>query len=110
MAEFTKIMEIRKRMCNPFKMCTECPLFETPEQISCADFILNYPKEAEEIILKWAEEHPVKTRLTDFLEKYPNAQLHDNRPIFCCMRLGYKCDNCGKTKCKDCWNTALEED
>lgn len=110
MAEFTKIMEIRKRICNSFKRCNECPLNKNPEQKNCVDFMVGCPDKAEEIILKWDEEHPVKTRLTDFLEKYPNAPMGDKGlSRLCCLQLGYKCDNCVETTCQQCWNTPLED-
>ena len=52
----------------------------------------------------------IKTRLTDFSEKYPNANLQkDGTPLFCVVCLGYEGGRCDKTTCADCWNTPLEE-
>lgn len=110
MAEFTKIMEIRKRMCDSRNGCSRCPLASclNGRQISCSDFMSRCPKEAEEIILQWDKEHPVKTRLTDFLEKYPKAKLQEpGVPNACAKALGL-CDTCGND-CPKCWNTPLEE-
>lgn len=64
------------RMCASYQDCTECPLYNTvycsvsPKQQS--------QEEAAEIVLrvmKWAGEHPVKTRQSVFLEQWPNATL-----------------------------------
>lgn len=111
MAEFTKIMKIRKRMCNSFERCEDCPLYENPKQTNCYDFMIDGADEAEQLFLKWDKEHPAKTRLTDFLEKYPNAKIANGYPFVCCRQLGYgKDEDCDENKnCKDCWNTPLAE-
>lgn len=59
---------------------------------------------------RWSEAHPQKTRLQDFLEKYPNASLQeDGMPKSCGALLGY-CKNCEESKnnCKTCWNQPIE--
>lgn len=66
--------------------CDECPLSVTNngKDESCLSFVVYYPKEASEIIEKWCKEHPVKTRLTEFLKLFPNATLNCNGfPIDC---------------------------
>ena len=65
------------RMCNSYDVCNECPLYHRNCGIKkgCDDIIIDEPDEANEIILKWCEEHPVKTRQDKFLEIYPNANV-----------------------------------
>lgn len=61
---------------------------------------------------QWSKEHPQKTRLQDFKEKYPNMKLRDSGiPWACCSYLGY-CESCNEAKsnCAVCWNTPVEED
>ena len=72
--------------------------------------ILKPYKEKPEI--DWSQEHPRKTMLQDFLEKYPYAKLrNDGTPEGICPDiLGYEdgeswCDR----KCVKCWNRPLEE-
>ena len=65
------------RMCKHFDdNCQECPVFykQTETGLGCEDFIRNCPDKANEIILKWCNEHPVKTRQDRFLKMFPNAK------------------------------------
>lgn len=62
-----------------------------------------------EIVRKWADEHPRKTRKDVLLEKFPNATLMDNNGgyMICAEYLGL-CSNCGSNNCAKCWNTEVE--
>lgn len=115
--EFIEAMKIKKRMCEE-RTCSKCPLNKLSEvkECTCTEYTLRFPKKAEEILTKWAEEHPQKTMLQDFLEKYPNAPLKkDGTPQYVCpYQLGYdKSDDCiyedTYTCCKKCWNRPLED-
>lgn len=63
-----------------------------------------------ERVEQWSKEHPQRTRLQDFREKYPNALLYyDGTPKPCCSDLGY-CKECPEvTTCEECWNMPVEE-
>ena len=51
----------------------------------------------------------IKTFLSDFLEKYPNAPLEVNgTPKICPYELGYCEHKCNKI-CVKCWNTPMED-
>lgn len=71
--------------------------------------------EATEIVRKWAEEHPRKTRKDVLLEKFPNAKMDERGiPYACTIPLGitsrchfYKED---REDCRACWNTEVEEE
>ena len=86
--------------------CSQCPLMR---ESGCA----NHTEEGVDIVEKWSKEHPIKTILTDFLEKYPNATLkEDGIPRFCPHHLGYGKDgeaHCRNLSCVDCWNRPLYE-
>ena len=41
----------------------------------CDAYIRNHPDKAVAIVEKWAEEHPRKTRQSEFLKMFPNAQI-----------------------------------
>ena len=72
------------RMCiTENKYCRECPLSElnTNKNVYCAEYLLKYPDKANEIILKWCEEHPIKTRQSEFLKMFPNAQISSDGVI-----------------------------
>lgn len=104
----------RNRMCDFYKCCKieGCPA----ENLSCGSL--------EEIAIQgfkligdveqWSREHPQKTMLQDFLEKFPNAILGETTklPNFCPIHLGYEKSNsnvCDKYTCFECWNRPLED-
>ena len=111
--EFQAAMQILHRLCADRKnTCTVCPMSDLDNELwtSCLDFMYDHPVEAEQILAKWAKEHPQKTMLQDFMEKYPNAAVDfDGTPACCASDLGY-C-NKGDEPCPDCvkcWNRLLE--
>lgn len=116
--EFNYLVE-KKRMLNSLGRiggdcdavaCTMCPLSSHMNgyKVTCSHLEIEYPIEATEIVRKWAEEHPRKTRKDVLLEKFPNAKLkEDGVPEACAESIGIctcKCESCTK-----CWNTEVEE-
>lgn len=106
-----KFMKERRRMCDYYSRCFECPRADEPncniEEMSNEE-LENFVNAVEQ----WSKEHPQKTRLQDFKEKYPNMKLRDSGiPWACCSYLGY-CESCNEAKsnCAVCWNTPVEED
>lgn len=99
-----------KRMCEYYRHdCDKCPMsiMNNGYDRLCTVVIEQYPDRAIEIVQKWSDEHPVKTRLDDLLEKYPNVEIVDGRPLFYPVRLGYckGCDRCNiRGLAKECWN------
>lgn len=67
---------------------------------------------SEDITEMLQKEHPPKTMLQDFLEKYPDAPLNINGdyPECCPFMLGYKKGDCIKPRgtCVECWNRPVE--
>lgn len=97
--------------------CSECPLSilnnGTSERMTCVTFETLYPEKAISAIQRWSDEHPQKTFLTEFLEKYPNAELDHGVPKVCLKKLGVV-SGCAKTKkgdlyisCYRCWNQPI---
>ena len=117
--EFIEAMSIKKRICKFYKEeCRECELssYNNGTCETCSVFVTRYPEEAEKILAKWDKEHPVKTILQDFLEKYPNAKLDDDGipKRVCPYQLGYDGDDgCIYDDiygyCKQCWNRPMED-
>ena len=99
----------KERLTKDCKInCEDCPLhrLNNGSGYGCATFISHEPKRAVTILQKWSDENPVKTRLDDFKEKYPNHKKNgDGYPISCCLCLGYAqdCDN----ECDKCWDMPL---
>lgn len=97
-----------KRMCQSYQRCAICPLNDT----ECCAMLPFYDigEDIVRIVEQWSKDYPQKTRLQDFLEKYPNAPMEvDGTPKVCCENLGY-CKDCNaEVDCVSCWNKAMEE-
>ena len=84
------------RMCKT-NYCESCPfkLSGKEEDAGCAGFIIANTNKANEIILKWCKEQPIKTRQSEFLKMFPNAVTNGNgRPSICPNNLdrNYGCE------------------
>lgn len=117
--EFNYLVE-RTRMLNSLGRvdgkctgvtCENCPLYlQNKFNCTCHNFESNHPLEAIEVVRKWAEEHPRKTRKDILLEKFPNANaaLYNEIPEVCCLLLGMTEPECNR-RCVECWNTKVVE-
>ena len=90
--------------------CDVCPLSKdkNDRNLSCTIFEFEYPIEATEIVRKWAEEHPRKTRKDVLKKAFPNASIDDN----CALKLGLcSTDDCSNIygDCFKCWDTEVIE-
>lgn len=119
MAEMTALeyFKEKNRMTKKCSIdCSDCPLSSEKNTtgLCCGDLQRKYPEIAVDIVEKWSKEHPRKTFLQDFLEKYPNAPLSkEGIPETCAISLGLKketIEGCYEKECKDCWNTPVEEE
>lgn len=100
-------------LCASFEKCNQCVLCKF-----CADqrnMFSNDIDKANEIILKWCEEHPVKTRQSEFLEMFPNVELIKGEVINICPNIidsQYGAD-CTRLTCDECrkkyWLAEVEE-
>lgn len=75
MNEKVKLIKDYARMCES-KVgidCDGCELNKNKKYSSCKLFMMKEPEKAVEIIEKWSDEHPVKTRQSVFLERYPEV-------------------------------------
>lgn len=95
------------RMCKKHGHCKGCPLsFENNKiGMGCKELMLNHPDKANEIILKWCDEHPVETRQDKFLKHYPNARINVNGVLDCCPKSvskDFACTPKGVGHCIEC--------
>ena len=60
----------RARMCDYYVNCDDCPAGNYGR---CAS--LNEIPKMVPIVEKWAKEHPVKTRQSEFLKQWPDAEI-----------------------------------
>jgi len=102
------------RMCRSFGgRCSICPLnkFMDKHMKNCGRVLFIHASEASAIIDKWCAEHPQKTYLQDFLEKFPKANRGIVLPQFCRKQL-YGGVGCYHTEqgCSDCWNKVMPDE
>lgn len=91
-------------------------LGNNPRDKSCMGFEMLYPEEAVAIVRKWAEEHPRKTRQSEFLEMFPNVGMCDGVIALdpCDLDTGYEPPKGCRSECSDCrqdyWLAELTEE
>lgn len=107
-----------KRMCSEVDFLGTCLLAQKGIVIGCThceEHVRRNIDKAIEIVQEWSDSHPVKTRLSVFLEKYPKTKLYgaSEIPRFCVADLyGTTCENMGMVGvgCTECWNTPTEQE
>lgn len=67
-----KYLKIIIRMCNTFEECSDCPNYKVVCNV--AGWGID-TKKAVEIAEEWDKENPAKTRLSEFLRLFPNAEM-----------------------------------
>ena len=100
-----------RRMCNA--ECRECEYGKRSGFDPCMVWRNSHPEEAVSIAEKWAAEHPAKTRQSEFLKHYPDAQIDSGCLNACPMDIfGDMGINCNKQTCYECkkefWLTEVE--
>ena len=106
----------RKRMCNAYKNCGDCPLAKS----CCTITHVTSDEDCERIIAtvgKWSKEHPRKTRQSVFLEQWPETEIDTRGYLMVCpKRISAECriryGNCADRLCSDChrefWGQEVE--
>lgn len=103
-----KFLEELHRLCNG-RDCNECVLHDF--KWDCPGVSnTTYVNKIVTIVEKWSAEHPQKTRVQDFYEKYPNAPKVNGYPIILPLSMGY-CGEYGHNGdfCNQCPNFRLED-
>ena len=98
--EFVKTVN---RLCKNLR-CKECPVYK--EGICTVGFDDYSVKSIEETVSKveqWAKDHPVKTRQSEFVKMFPNAEFcRDVINILPCSIEKEMCKYCDNSKCEEC--------
>ena len=105
----------RDRMCDYYVNCGDCPACDYEWCTSLNDIPKMVP-----IVEKWAKAHPVKTRQSEFLKMWSDAEIGDDGyPSVAPCQLykdmeekdenGVCCKNCGCGICRrDFWLKEIE--
>lgn len=102
------------RMCKEnVHKCKNCPMWN----YKCTIFTMDSADidKANEIILKWCEEHPIKTRQSEFLKMFPSAETDNDGVLVCCPKWidkDFRCDMSSRL-CIECrkeyWLAEVDE-
>lgn len=107
MADCSKTLEYAKeldRMCkyylNTDSKCDKCPL---KEGLDCNE-ITSITQKHITGVQTWSDFHPVKTRQSEFLKMFPNADLDESIITICPWQLGeITLEECSShSQCDDC--------
>lgn len=98
--------------------CQDCPIFAAVEKhqcYTCDIFVDEKPVEAVQFVEKWAKEHPVKTRLSEFLKLCPNVSIQAGSCPSLCIKIFDSTVKCKDSEsCLECrkkfWLTPIEEE
>lgn len=71
-----------RRLCKSKDRCSRCKLLNKESDACIAD-IGEYAEKAVQIVEQWAKDHPVKTRKSEFLKVFPNAEMVNIERTFC---------------------------
>ena len=103
------------RLCNNYLCGDNCPLIDICDDVSDDGYVRKV-----QIVEKWAKEHPAKTRQSEFLKQWPDAEIGDDGyPSVAPCQLykdieekdenGICCKNCGCDECRrDFWLKEIE--
>ena len=103
------------RLCNNYLCGDNCPLIDSCDDESDDGYVRKV-----QIVEQWAKEHPVKTRQSEFLKMWPDAEIGDDGlPSIAPCQLykdmeekdenGVCCKNCGCGICRrDFWLKEVE--
>lgn len=73
-----KFIKEKHRMCKSNEKCNSCPVSgeNNPHKLPCDNLMIEEPEIYVRAVEKWSREHPVKTRQSEFLKIFPNAELN----------------------------------
>lgn len=103
MMDAINFLKEKKRMCALNVGCLNCPIGILNNKFGepCRDFEKNHPEDAVAIIEKWSAEHPKKTRQSELLKAFPNAEIENGVAVACPKSLD-KNVNCEPLNCDEC--------
>lgn len=110
-----------QRLCDSRTACAadaaneeQCPMLGRCED-ALTKIDIEDAKKLIENLQKWSDEHPKKTYVQDFFEKFPKAQSSiDGAPLLCRQRVYGETrpafEDCNYPgTCKNCWDEPMEE-
>lgn len=106
----------RKRLCNSYEDCDEC-LFDEGK-CATSNYVMDEDyKRVIATVEQWVKAHPRKTRQSEFLKQWPEAEIDTCGYLMVCpKRMSADCriryGNCADRLCSDCrrefWSQEVE--
>lgn len=108
-----------KRMCNKYRCtkynasCNGCEIYQHCYDFSCYGFVKNNPLKAVEIVQKWSDENPTKTRQGELLKMFPDVKLLNGVVGICPRDIDKEIECCAPQKScfvceKEFWLSEVE--
>lgn len=95
-----------KRMCRSSKTCLSCSIGKSAGVSTvCSNVVKEEPEKYVAIVEKWSAEHPMKTRQSEFLKMYPNADMRNGIILICPRKINKNSvtsEECDESKCPGC--------
>ena len=107
MMDAVEFLKEKERMCNKCSACLGCPVDKANNgfYMDCEDLAIENPEEFVAIIEKWSAEHPIKTRQSEFLKMFPNADIRNGIILICPREINKNSvtsEECDKLTCFEC--------
>lgn len=116
--DVVKFVKSVNRLCKNQSGCAKCPIWEKGMCMArFGDYSVENIEETISKVEQWAKEHTVKTSQSEFLKRFPNADLtrlqpcmieKDKRPIWCGKYADFGANGC----CDECryayWNEEVD--
>lgn len=118
--EFKEAIKTRRRICNYYIECNDCPLFKAVRRCRELPFDKKEIDEYEKILEEWAKEHPIVTNADKYIEVIKNTfggtKLDKDkvRQRGCLQLAGREIDSnkCANMSCLEClkwWDEEYKE-
>lgn len=95
-----------KRMCISSKTCLSCSIGKSAGVSTvCSNVVKKEPEKYVAIVEKWSAEHPIKTRQSEFLNIFPNADIQNGFVRICPKKIDQNSitsEECSRSGCFEC--------
>lgn len=116
--DVVKFVKSVNRLCKNQSGCAKCLIWEKGMCMArFGDYSVENIEETISKVEQWAKDHPLKTRQSEFLKRFPNADLtrlqpcmieKDKRPMWCGKYADFGANGC----CDECryayWNEEVD--
>lgn len=107
------LKELKRMCCTNDRICSKCKIFLNSNDGRCSSFVKNNPLKAVEIVQKWSDENPTKTRQGELLKMFPDVKLLNGVVGICPRDIDKKIECCAPQKScflceKEFWLSEVE--